>query len=573
MNQAGASATKTSRPVGAGESQTMDKSESEASWDPATFENQKEGSPWKESKQQSKNVTRLQDLSLGLSSSNHNTEKNAKKEESWPYESSPCRMYGGKNTRPGGEAINKELFKTEFDKEKKDPDFDFADTDDADEFGEEAIHDTALAVVEETEDEAEAEPTPSRSRSTHKPRKDKSEPKALVRTAGKGESSSSSTKLDRSSGQDSEETKSDRQPTRPLRRSNSVKNLKKSSARNSELGVSCHGNIETAGKSKEPRKTRRKDDTTEESVADPNGPVSHSRSGAVARAPLRRTRTGDGLEDLSRHRANTRDEMVGEARKSSRRKPKSDSKDGRRSLTRAMSTANVKKPEDYGPRASAAAAAAADSAAADSADAGSSHTRGGSARGGDELRLSDHSSKSRQKSSGRRSAGGGDELGSHSAHTRTSRRGGGGGDDELGAQSAHTSISRQKSSGRRKVESERSLSKDRKSRSRRAVESESEEEFGGEKKESTPDRKPTLTRRRGTSTRNLEPRRDLLILLREQKTVTQKDLADKENRRLLHFLIYEHKMGVSLTELEKSVREEKEAGIAPDRTQRLYIET
>jgi hypothetical protein len=32
-------------------------------------------------------------------------------------------------------------------------------------------------------------------------------------------------------------------------------------------------------------------------------------------------------------------------------------------------------------------------------------------------------------------------------------------------------------------------------------------------------------------------------------------------------------MGVSLTELEKSVREEKEAGIAPDRTQRLYIET
>jgi hypothetical protein len=64
-----------------------------------------------------------------------------------------------------------------------------------------------------------------------------------------------------------------------------------------------------------------------------------------------------------------------------------------------------------------------------------------------------------------------------------------------------------------------------------------------------------------------------LILLREQKTVTQKDLTDKENRRLLHFLIYEHKMGVSLTELEKSVRKEKEDGIEPDRTQRLYIET
>ena len=51
-----------------------------------------------------------------------------------------------------------------------------------------------------------------------------------------------------------------------------------------------------------------------------------------------------------------------------------------------------------------------------------------------------------------------------------------------------------------------------------------------------------------------EERRDLLVLLREQQTVTGKDLLDRENRRLLHFLMYEHKIGISMPELQHHIR-------------------
>jgi hypothetical protein len=50
-----------------------------------------------------------------------------------------------------------------------------------------------------------------------------------------------------------------------------------------------------------------------------------------------------------------------------------------------------------------------------------------------------------------------------------------------------------------------------------------------------------------------QPRRDLLALLRDQKTVHQSDFHDKENRRMLHFLFYQHKLGVDLKELQANV--------------------
>jgi hypothetical protein len=527
MNQAGTAAT--TQPDGAGEEYTKEKGEAEALWDTEAFETHKSGQ-WKESKQQSKNVSRLQDLSLN-SSDHSRTEKNEKKDESWPYDSSPCRMYGGKNTRPGGEEINKELFKSDWAKDKNDPDYEFEGED---EFGEEAIHDTALAIVEESEEEGEAKP--SQSRSTRKPRKERPDAQAeVVRAPGRGES-------DGNTGDDVAKKRSEGPPSRSLRRASSSRDFKKSSSKTDDLGSSCHGSIETSER-KQVKKSRRKD-TEETTAADPNGPVSYSRSGAPSRVPPRRTRTGDGLEDLSRHRANTRDEMMStsgeptDPRKSSRRKPKPD----RRSLmSRAMSTANVKKPEDYGPQRT-------------------------SSRGGEELgATSSHSSLSKRSS--------------ERSSERPSGRSGGG--DEPASGSTHTSS--RKTSGRRRMlmqrtASQRSLSKEDKSTSKSRATSDSEEsepEFAEDKNYATPSepaKERKATRRRGT-TRTTETRRDLLILLREQKTVTQKDLTDKENRRLLHFLIYEHKMGVSLTELEKSVRKEKEDGIEPDRMQRLYIET
>jgi hypothetical protein len=519
MNQTGTATTV--QPDGAGEEDyTKEKGDAEALWDTDAFETHKPGQ-WKESKQQTKNVSRLQDLSLNSSDHDRSAEKNDKKEESWPYDSSPCRMYGGKNTRPGGEEMNKELFKSDWAKDKNDPDYEFAG--ESDDFDEEAVHDTALAIVEESEEEGEAKPSPSRS--TRKPRKERPDAQAeVVRAPGRGEA-------DGNTGGDAPKKRSEGPPSRSIRRASSSRDFKKSSSKSDGLGTSCHGSIETSER-KQVKKSRHKD-TEETTAGDSNGPVSFSRSGPPSRVPPRRTRTGDGLEDLSRHRANTRDEMIGEPaepRKSSRRsKPKPD----RRSLmSRAMSTANVKKPEDYGPQ--------------------------------------------------RTSSRGGEELGASSAHSSLSKRTSDRGGDELASGSSHTSS--RKTSGRRRMliqrsASQRSLSKEEKPRSSKSRASsdseESEPEFAEDMKDATPSEpaKERKTSRRRGATRPTEPRRDLLILLREQKTVTQKDLTDKENRRLLHFLIYEHKMGVSLTELEKSVRKEKEDGIEPDRRQRLYIET
>ena len=51
-------------------------------------------------------------------------------------------------------------------------------------------------------------------------------------------------------------------------------------------------------------------------------------------------------------------------------------------------------------------------------------------------------------------------------------------------------------------------------------------------------------------------RRDLRDLLRDKVAATMDDFESKENRRLLHFLIYEHKLGVSIKELKATIAEE-----------------
>lgn len=496
MNQS----NEANQPDGTANEWTKEKPEAESSWDPSAFDQQKPGE-WDESKEHGATVTRLQDLSLGMGSS-HSQENAEKKEESWPYESSPCKMYGGKNTRPGNEEMNKELFKTS-DFEKKDSFSSFAEGSD-DEFGMEAVAEES--EEEEESEEAEEEEPPKRLE--RKSSRRASLKGNVVRAVMNGDASAYDQVLDNAA--------SAAPPTRPVRtvsRSTSDPKIdptkvRKPAKKRDELAVSCHAGIETRTAAKPPKKSSRrsKDDSGDTSGdAEPSAP---SRRGPPSRVPPRRTRTGDGLEDLSRHRANGRDEL--EKRERPRRKPPKPT-DRRSLMTRAMSTQNVKKPEDYGPRATGGAAA----------------------------------------------AGGGDDLGS-STHSTTER---------------HKASARRRMSSQRSA-SQRSLNKESKSRSREP-ESDSEEEVDDEE-DKAPERKLTRQpsrRVRGTSSRAPEPKRDLLILLRDQKTVVQKDLKDKENRRLLHFLIYEHKMGVSLAGLEKSIRQEKEDGIEPDRRQRLYIET
>ena len=88
------------------------------------------------------------------------------------------------------------------------------------------------------------------------------------------------------------------------------------------------------------------------------------------------------------------------------------------------------------------------------------------------------------------------------------------------------------------------------SQPRRGEESESDVSTGVDPEAK---RKIKSNKRSSSASPPEEPRRDLLVLLREQKTVQPADLLDKENRRLLHFLAYEHKMGISLKELRRSV--------------------
>lgn len=71
-------------------------------------------------------------------------------------------------------------------------------------------------------------------------------------------------------------------------------------------------------------------------------------------------------------------------------------------------------------------------------------------------------------------------------------------------------------------------------------------------------------------------RRDLLLLLREKKAVQLSDFADsKDNRRVLHFLLYQHKLGVDLEALQMKVDKDTsrfEGGLVPRPIPPLYVE-
>ena len=44
--------------------------------------------------------------------------------------------------------------------------------------------------------------------------------------------------------------------------------------------------------------------------------------------------------------------------------------------------------------------------------------------------------------------------------------------------------------------------------------------------------------------------------MREEKTVQLLDLQDQKNRRLLHFLLYQHKLGVDMAQLQADIHDD-----------------
>lgn len=75
-----------------------------------------------------------------------------------------------------------------------------------------------------------------------------------------------------------------------------------------------------------------------------------------------------------------------------------------------------------------------------------------------------------------------------------------------------------------------------------------------------------------SSRRPTKQRRDLLVLLREKKTVQLNDFCEcRDNRRVLHFLLYQHKLGVDLEDLQVQV--DKAGGTpVPRPIPPLYVE-
>jgi hypothetical protein len=81
------------------------------------------------------------------------------------------------------------------------------------------------------------------------------------------------------------------------------------------------------------------------------------------------------------------------------------------------------------------------------------------------------------------------------------------------------------------------------------VESESEDSFAEEDQDGTVLNYPTNIHRK----KSAPPRRDIISLLRDQKTIHVSDMKDRDNRRILHFLIYQQSLNIDLTELQASV--------------------
>lgn len=48
-----------------------------------------------------------------------------------------------------------------------------------------------------------------------------------------------------------------------------------------------------------------------------------------------------------------------------------------------------------------------------------------------------------------------------------------------------------------------------------------------------------------------------MVLLRDRKKVAENDLTDQDNRRLLHFLLLEHKMGIKQKDIFDLMRSEQ----------------
>jgi hypothetical protein len=566
---------------------------------------------WKET-ETIKNDTRVQDISVGLTSSHGKPSKG--NEESWPYEKSPCRLFGGKNTKKGGEDVNKELFDADFVDQSDGVEFSDGDSfygeDDDDEKDVSQLQSNRNDVGKDSSDSSSRDRRnasstldndgtrggPSHTKMLAWNKRQDSEQSLAVDDGGEGEeptivfprraSSRSRSKLTRGDSSESGSgrgsiSRSTSQRGGSLVKSRSQRGLglvKSSSQR--ALGLVKSGSQRALGlvksKSKEVKKSPGSIDGSR-----------HSTDGSRHKSSSSQEQKSSSInDDGSRH---STDGSRNKSSSSQEQKSSSYNDDGSRHSKEGSrhksSSSQEQKSSSYN-------------------DDGSRHSKEGSRHSKEGSRHSKEGSRHKSSSSQeQKSSNNNDDVGSSRRKPRrsasndlsaatvhgtervssrrmsrgapargksndgmsemrgSSRRG-----DELGAATLHgnTSVSRirkerRSSIGDSSTTSARKGKPDRRSMMKRAMSTTNvkrpEEYHGGTGTAQSP--------RRGKRPQKTEPRRDLMDLLREQKTVIEKDLLDRENRRVLHCLMLEHKMGISLKELARTVRSETKDGVVP----------
>lgn len=651
---------------------TQASSELASSWDLAAFEQKVIGDTnWSiNTRIQTKQVTRVQDLALSnLDSSVHSVEPKGSN-NTWPFESSPCRMFGGKKTRAGAnqsaeiDQKNEQLFDRNFadhasptkfenfnEPEDDEPDEETSiedenvseDDDQDDDFDEDetvgdtdsfcgdkstdgsrgslghnqAIHPpqsllnnhtrqrtsviihsggSALDVGSESEhSQGDRRAMPVKQHPSQQQENVK-QPSSSAKPPRKGDGASKETRR-RTRQLSSASRKSEGSgsasapavsPAKQERKPSRLKTLKKEKSSSSLMnrkkskraGVAEDGLNSTSfhGGSPPPRTTRRRGINRAKSSDGMEGMMQGRRGGSSRDGPggisnsvhssswnrKGRKRHEDSMTVGSAHtsasygRSKERSSSRrGHARSKERNVAVNSGLDRRGTLTRAMSTTNVKRPEEYG----GAHQVPHEDPSSTRSTMDHKLKRGSSSR----------SLSSREREKDIRS-GAEDKL---TIREQTSVAG-------EGADPASVSIEqskgrpklRRKSSTRlNRTGSGRSLasaggsptgklsSKQQQQQSSDTLDGQvTSEDAPGNDSIAFEETSVTVSPKRSKSSkRSTRERRDLMDLLRERETIKQSDLMDKENRRLLHFLMYEHKMGISQKELIRRIREEKES--------------
>ena len=588
-----------------------DQATAASSWDLEAFEQQVQGdSNWSQgssSRKKKKKANRLQDIAitnLDTPPSSPQVTKTNETSSTWPFESSPCRMFGGKNTRAAstddGDSKNEQLFDAKFADRSvnkrmvSDPEEEDEETSIEDEFTSEDL------ILGESDDDSDSSVgTGGAKEDLHRTglvrndraespsqRKNANDEKSNARPASRGKSASPQrtgserkTRLSRTKRDTATVSSASKPVPKMEKKASPPKKQDKPKA-----GSGLEKQIKTDRSNRRKPDKPRSHSTSEDLMS-----VSHhggTSGGSRVRRGLNRAKSSDGMEgfsggssentwsrkggkrdDLSSASLHTSASLGRSSRSSSVRRDGNSARpsvamDRRSKFARAMSTSNVKRPEEYAHSETKnenkisqsiserrkTSKPSSSSASVPSRDVDEQLAASVEAKG-ETTKISQFLSDKRKTSKNSSSA----SVVSRESTASVSRAAKADNEDtttgEDGEQPRSSSKTRPTMRRKRSQRFGRSGSS-------RSISSSKQTEGDGKSGNAL----SSSTNDGGKSSRrSSRERRDLMVLLREKKSIQPVDLMDKENRKMLHFLMYEHKMGISQDELQQRIRKEKES--------------